>query len=97
MHRPLVDPLAGVRGTSAEREERQRAAAVRVRAAFRGNITAGADVLSLAAQLGGEGGDALADRLAEDPLDPMVFMAGAARGVAGGGACTLPIRLAPAY
>lgn len=56
--------------TSTEEERRQQAAA-RVRAAFSGGLAGGADVLSLAAQLVGGGGERLADELVADPVDPM--------------------------
>lgn len=66
----------GLTPTNAEREERRRQAAVRLRAAFAGGVTAEADVLSLAAQLGGSAGTQLADQLMADPVDPARFMAG---------------------
>lgn len=60
------------------REERAQQAAARVRAAFAGGLPPGADVLSLAAQLGdGPGGAELADQLVADPVEPMRFMAAA--------------------
>ena len=63
---------------AAVREERARQAAARVRAAFAGGLPPGADVLSLAAQLGdGPAGAELADQLVADPVDPMRFMAAA--------------------
>ncbi|KAL4446212.1 hypothetical protein ABPG77_003019 [Micractinium sp. CCAP 211/92] len=79
----LLDELMGILDpgqadtvvqTSTEEERRQQAAA-RVRAAFSGGLAGGADVLSLAAQLVGGGGERLADELVADPVDPMVFMA----------------------
>lgn len=60
---------------TATREERRRQAAAHARAAFTGGLSSGADVLSLAAQLSGGGGDQLADQLMADPVDPMQFMA----------------------
>lgn len=45
-----------------------------------GGLAAEADVLSLAAQLGGSGGTELADQLVADPVDPKEFMAGGCRG-----------------
>lgn len=42
-----------------------------MRAAFSGGLAGGADVLSLAAQLVGGGGEQLADELVADPVDPM--------------------------
>ncbi|PRW61467.1 PALE chloroplastic isoform B [Chlorella sorokiniana] len=72
----ILDPAgAGLTPTQAEREQRRRQAAVRLRAAFAGGITAEADVLSLAAQLGSSGGSQLADQLVADPVDPTQFMA----------------------
>ena len=68
---------AGLTPTPAEREARRRQAAVRLRAAFAGGVTAEADVLSLAAQLSSSGGSQLADQLLADPVDPARFMAGA--------------------
>lgn len=56
---------------TAMQEERRQEASARVRAAFSGGLAGDADVLSLAAQLVGGGGEQLADELVADPVDPM--------------------------
>ncbi|KAL4423865.1 hypothetical protein ABPG75_001166 [Micractinium tetrahymenae] len=79
----LLDELMGILdpgeadtvAQTTTQEERRRQAAARVRAAFSGGLAGDADVLSLAAQLVGGGGERLADELVADPVDPMAFMA----------------------
>lgn len=58
------------------RDERRALAVARLRAAFTGSMVAQADVLSLAAHLGGRDGPQVADQLvAAQRVDPVVFAA----------------------